>query len=461
VTNIEMPKIMFNLLRHYAIASFVAVLSAAVLLCAAYRHLEVAEAGEFARKSNLTLTEAVLESLKPELGDYLESVAGLGREELSRAPFPPPLASAIAGLKKKASIARVAIYNNRGIVVFSTDRREIGSAGAGNAGFAAASRGEAASELAYRDWFSALGRRADGDNLVRTFVPVRFGPADPVMGALTTDVDLSAVVAQNEQETAQVVGGIVLILMLLYGALMVVVMRANKMIDAQQETIRERTAMLEALSAQLLAGEEAEKSGLATNLSEGLAQTLTAVKTRIEYSLERLPAIVTHDASLNTALRELQGAIGNVQEIATDLRPPSLDALGLLPTIRWLCRQFEMRHPGVRIEQQISVRENDIPEPLKIVIYRIIEAVLKDIGANPQQDRIRLSLLPDEKAILLAIDDIPQETMQAPVASGNESPDPRRRFAAAEERAMISGGVFSAALKGDGGVTLNASWATL
>jgi signal transduction histidine kinase len=248
--------------------------------------------------------------------------------------------------------------------------------------------------------------------------------------------------------------GIGFILMLLYSALLLVVMRAKKVIEAQQMTIRERSEDLETLSIRLLAGTEAEKLKLALNLHDGLAQSLTAIKSRIEHGLERIPAEAAGNESINTALSALQGTIEEVQEMATELRPSSLDELGLLPTIRWLCREFQYLHPDIRIEQQISVQEQEIPEALKIVIYRIIEAVLHDIGDDPHRDQIRLSLQPNANAIILAIDDVPQE-----LPSVKTVPNPRMRFSAAQERATLSGGAFSAAFNREGGITLHASWA--
>ena len=444
-----------NLLRHYAIRSFVGVLVAALLLTAFYRHVEIRETTDFARKTNIALTEAILDSVRPALGEFLESVADLGPREIRNASMPPLLSQAIQESMRKAAIAKVRIYNNRGVVVFSTNPRELGDVDTDDPVFAAASKGQAASDVSYRDAFSGFGPQTEDDNLVRTFVPVRTTLAQPIRGTLATFSDLSPAVAQTEHEVYTVVAGVALILLLLYSSLLLVVMRAQKLIDAQQQTIRERSANLETMSVQLMASEEAEKLKLAASLHEGLAQTLAAIKTQIEYSMEGTPSSAARDASLNTALTGLQGAIEEVQEMATELRPSSLDELGLLPTINWFCREFECLHPEIRIEQQISVQEREIPEPLKIVIYRIVEAVLKDIGNNPHKDRVRLSLQPNANAILLAIDDFPQETASAATAPGN----PRLRFAAAQERATLSGGAFSAAFNREGGITLHASWA--
>ncbi|MCX7143465.1 MAG: histidine kinase [Proteobacteria bacterium] len=316
---------MFNLMRHYAITSFISVLVAAVLLTAFYRHVEVQETTDFARKTNIALTEAVLDSVRLDLGEYLGAASNLGPREIARAPFPSTLAATIVRLMEKTSIGEVRIYNNLGVIVFSTRDQVVGTIDPGSSGFASASKGQSASDLVYRDAFSSFGRATEGDNLVHTFVPVRLGPAGAISGVLATDVDLSPAVAQTEREVFTVIGGILLILMLLYSAQLLVVMRAKKVIEAQQDTIRERTETLEAMSLQLLTGEEAQKLNLAVSLHEGLAQTLTAVKVGIEQGLERTLPETSRDKSLNTAISALQGAIEEVQEMAAELRPSSLD----------------------------------------------------------------------------------------------------------------------------------------
>jgi signal transduction histidine kinase len=296
----------------------------------------------------------------------------------------------------------------------------------------------------------------DRFNLLRHYAIASF------VGVLLAAVSLAGFYGYSgARETTELVrtGGIVLVLTLLYFAQLLVVMRAKRKIEVQQGTIRQRTANLEKLSIQLLAGAEAEKLHLALDLHEGLAQKLIVAKSSIERSLERSSAGAARDQSLATALSALHGAIEEVQEMATELRPSSLDELGLLPTIRWYCREFEHLHPDIRIEKEISLQERDIPEELKIVIYRIIEAVLKDIGNDARKDRIRLRLQPNGKLIILAIDDIPQDAASVATAPGAGTLNPRMRFAAAQERTTLSGGAFSAAFNHDGGITLHASWA--
>jgi signal transduction histidine kinase len=316
--------------------------------------------------------------------------------------------------------------------------------------------GRGSDTVAASDAPDSLPGASDRFNLLRHYAITSF------VGVLVAALSLAGLYrysAAGETTELARTGGIVLVLMLLYFIQLFVVMRAKRMIEIQQGTIRQRTANLETLSVRLLAGAEAEKLHLALDLHEGLAQKLIVAKSNIERSLERNPAGTARDESLATAISALHGAIEEVQDMATELRPSSLDELGLLPTIRWYCREFELLHPDIRIEPEISLQEREIPEELKIVIFRIIEAVLKDIGNDARKDRIRLRLRPNGKFIILAIDDNPQEAASAAAAPGAGTLDRRLRFAAAQERATLSGGAFSAAFNRDGGITLHASWA--
>lgn len=449
---------MFNLLRHYAITSFICVFVAAVLLAGFYRHLEVQETIELTRKSDLAFAENTVKAVLPRLGEHLQSVANLGPTEISKAGFPASLATAITELTGEASLAGITIYNNRGVVVFSTRFDQIGRVEESKPGFASARSGKNFSDLVYRDRFSLFDPRTEEDNLLRSYVPVRRGRAEPVQGVFVTYTNVTPLVAHNDSELLTAIEGIASIMLLLYGVLFITVRRANAIVEKRQASIRERTETLETLFAQLLKNEDKEKEKLATGLHEDLAQTLSAIKIRIEDSLGPRRGNVQSTETLRSAVSALQGVIEELQQTAMELRPPSLEELGLLPTIRWFCREFETVHSGIRIEQKISVQEEQIPAPLRIVIYRIIESALSEIARYGHTDQVRLALRLTADAITVAIEYVPQDSAFPAQASGNRSPAPPKRFVVAQERISQSGGTFLTAQNKEGGIALQAYW---
>ena len=449
---------MLKLLRQYAIASFFGVLATSVTLAAMYRQVEISSSIEFQRKTNLALAHALVNAVKPQLVTYLSFAAQSEVRPVSTTAFPASLATTIAEIMHATPLNEIRIYNAAGVVLYSSRDQDAGDIDDHNLAMLSIANEHALTAIAYQDMFGDFGENRSEQNVARTAVLVRQTAADPILGSLVTRADLRTVAAQNNQAVIKVFGGILCILLSLYAVLLFIVSRARKTIESDQNAIRERTANLEALSVQLLEVDESQKMKLAANLHEGLAQTLTAIKCRLENSLRKLPPNIGGDKSLNETLSALDGAIEELQEIATDLRPASLDQLGLLPTICWYCREFEYLHPTIRTEQQISLLESEIPHRLRIVIYRTFEAALKNIGKNPAKKTIRVSLNNKGSDVVLAVDEIPQDSPTTDPAYSAASSASTPHFTLLQERVTLSGGTFATTRNPRGGVTLQASW---
>jgi two-component system NarL family sensor kinase len=190
-------------------------------------------------------------------------------------------------------------------------------------------------------------------------------------------------------------------------------------------------------------------------LHEGVAQTLAAVKLKVEIG-QREHKDDTAAASENSMIPMLQEAIEDVRAIATDLRPASLDDLGLLPTVHWLCRQFEQRHLGIRIERQFSLQEREIPAPLKGILYGIIMSVLGDVAHHTRAARVRLGLARDDDVLVLLIDES-GDALDGKHSLLTES-EPQARTGRMKELTTLSGGVFTTTRHPQGGATLRAVW---
>jgi len=448
----------FKLTRFYAIASFVGIVAATAILTLFFRQLAIQELVSLSQVTNLNLAQTALNSVYPELDHFLSKVQDVGPHGIVEQKVSGPLASALTTLMRDTSVVRIKIYNRQGIVVYSTKPEQIGDTQESNDGFSSAIAGKVKSNLIYRDTFNPFDRETEEDNLMQTYIPARSSPVSPIMGVFEIYTDVAPLVTRNERSVFMILTGVGLILMLLYTGLLGVVRRATRVIESQQQIIRERTAVLEMLSAQKLKNEETEKRKIATDLHEGLAQTLSAAKFRLETGIDLVAASEGSSAALRSVIPVLQGAIEEIKAIATGLRPSSLDELGLLPTIDWFCRELEAAHPGIQIKQKISLTPDETPQPLNIVVYRIIESVLKNIARHETAERVELELRRVNGTITLVIDEAPQDlSYRAP--SQQNTPVLQERFAEAYHRTMLSGGMFSVTYNDAGGVTLFASWA--
>jgi hypothetical protein len=447
---------MFKLLRYYSAASLVAVLATAILLTWFYRQVAIHGIVQLAERSNMNLAQVAMNPIKPALLDFLDSTANL-RPGSAGPALPPELARSISAvMHDDAFIVRIKIYNPHGLVVFSTTPAQLGDDQSRNEGFVAAIRGGVGSELVYRDTFNSFDGVTEEDNLMQTYLPIRAGPAEPIRGVFELYGDVNNLMHQTERTQIIVMTGAIFILLALYAVLVLIVRHANETIEGQQRTIRERTETLVLLANHMLNTEESQKQKIAFELHEGVAQTLAALKLKAERRQHDPKPDDDRIGSPDSIIPMLQEAIQEVRSIATDLRPASLDDLGLLPTIDWLCREFEQRQPKIRIERRILLGEGDIPAALKGILYRIITSALDQLARQPDTRNIDLVLKMDDDVLTLLINSLPTETPDHPPTDMN--PNLRAGFGRMEELTTLSGGEFAVSHDREGGTMLRAKW---
>lgn len=142
-----------------------------------------------------------------------------------------------------------------------------------------------------------------------------------------------------------------------------------------------------------------------------------------------------------TLIPMIKAAIGEVRSISMALRPSSLDDLGLLATIDWLCREFRKVNPGIQVIQQLGMEEAEIPEELKIVIFRLVQEALNNAAKHSGADRLEIALTSDRGEFQLEVRDNGTGVDPRSLAKTQG----RKGFGLSfmRERAERSGGIFS------------------
>ena len=223
------------------------------------------------------------------------------------------------------------------------------------------------------------------------------------------------------------------------------------------EALQKSRSELKILSSRLLKAQEEERKRVAQELHDGIGSSLSATKLGMERALSEMEQGVCRPELLRTVLTITQDAIDEVRRIMTDLRPSVLDDLGLLATVGWFCRQYGAIHSHTAIQQKIEIREEEIPDPLKIVIFRIMQEALNNVAKHGRADLVRISLRKSSESIELAIEDNGAGFDLSYVSNGVER-DRGMGLASMRERAELSGGSFSIESKKGKGTIIRAKW---
>ena len=168
-------------------------------------------------------------------------------------------------------------------------------------------------------------------------------------------------------------------------------------------SLRRSEQHLRLLSAKLIEAQERERKLIARELHDSIGASLTAIIYGLEDSLEN--ASGQQARQLKEILSMARETVEETRRISTNLRPAIVDDLGILATIRWFTRQFEGLYGDIDIIQQIEVQEDAIAEPLKIVIYRILQEALNNVAKHSKAGTVRVSLRQTEGRLQLTIED--------------------------------------------------------
>lgn len=161
---------------------------------------------------------------------------------------------------------------------------------------------------------------------------------------------------------------------------------------------------LAAFATQANAIREQEKSRVARELHDELAQSLTALKMDTIFVRDNLGADPRGAArKLDEMLAMLDASVAATRRIAADLRPLLLDDLGLLPAIEWLVQNFTQR-TGVACDL-VADEELELHEPYATAVFRIVQESLANVAKHSRASRVEVSVSRKGGEMLLRVRD--------------------------------------------------------
>ena len=226
-----------------------------------------------------------------------------------------------------------------------------------------------------------------------------------------------------------------------------------------EEALRKTQGELLRLSAQHLKIQENERRQIAADLHDGLGQSLSLVTVSMENVTTLLAAGEADKAAqrLERLKSKVKDMLDDVRRIAMNLRPATLDSLGILPTMSWHLREIEAVCPDLTLERNISVEEADVPIFLKTAIFRILQEAssnaIKHAGAN----RVKVSLGKKRGILELVVEDNGQGFDAAGV-SGRDESTKGLGLQSMKERALLSCGIYEMKSVRGKGTQIRVTW---
>jgi len=157
--------------------------------------------------------------------------------------------------------------------------------------------------------------------------------------------------------------------------------------------LRDSQRRLKEFSRKSIEALEVDRKAVSRELHDSIGGNLAAIKFALESIVKKIAETPEEaSTSLENAILHLAETIKDCKRISANLRPEIIDDRGLLATIDWHIRQFGQHYGQIRIIQQIDVDEPEVPEPLKIVIYRVIQEALNNAAMHSKADTIYIRM---------------------------------------------------------------------
>ncbi len=168
---------------------------------------------------------------------------------------------------------------------------------------------------------------------------------------------------------------------------------------------RQREALRGGLIKRIVSAQEAERQRIARELHDDTGQTLTAIGLGLRGISSNLKS---NKKKVAANLRKIEiisaNALNELQRIISNLRPAHLDDLGLPAAIRWYLNDTK-NHTDLNITFQVEGEEKDLPDSVKIAVYRIIQEATTNTIKHAQASEQKITLCYENEKIELWIDD--------------------------------------------------------
>lgn len=162
----------------------------------------------------------------------------------------------------------------------------------------------------------------------------------------------------------------------------------------------------ENLGAKVIIAQEKERMRVAREIHDGPAQALANVIIRAEYC-ERLFDKNIEEArmELRKLKEQIRSDLKDIRKIIYNLRPMTLDDLGLVPTVRRMVDELNERQDEVKISFNTVNLSERLPSTIEVAVFRIIQEALNNVFKHSGSKHTDVKIEKKDKLVTIEIKD--------------------------------------------------------
>ena len=171
------------------------------------------------------------------------------------------------------------------------------------------------------------------------------------------------------------------------------------------EQLEESNRRLRSLYESMHEVREAERTRIARELHDELAQWLTALKIDAAWLGARVtPEQAPLAVKIEKMKKAVDTAVASVRRIAADLRPVMLDDLGLVAAVEHLLHEFSERS-GMLVSLNVPDMDFEVHDPQATAVYRMVQEALTNTSRHAAATRVTVGIRSEGAELVVRVTD--------------------------------------------------------
>lgn len=222
----------------------------------------------------------------------------------------------------------------------------------------------------------------------------------------------------------------------------------------QVEALDSANLALQDAQRRLLTEREEERKHLAREIHDQAIQDLLSLNYELEEIESRMTAEqLVSEADIRDVRQSIRILVEDLRRICGNLRPPTIDSLGLPAALRSFARDWEERN-GVQVSVELDSTFGRLPEAIELSIFRIVQESLNNIGRHAEATHAQVEIRSISPRLLLLTIRDDGRGMERGFELGGLGRDGHYGLLGISERVALLGGKFTVNSKPNQGVTV-------
>ncbi len=156
---------------------------------------------------------------------------------------------------------------------------------------------------------------------------------------------------------------------------------------------------------QVTQAQEEERKRIARELHDDTIQSMVVLARKIDDVMDNNSAPDSEKQNLMANLRqETNNIIAGVRRLSQDLRPPTLDKLGLIPALEWLANSVQ-EISGIAVAFNVEGNVRRLQTEVELILYRIIQEALRNVWKHSDASKAEVSVKYTPGSVKLMVTD--------------------------------------------------------